>query len=355
MKEDAYFKKIDYLYFLCIFKHSEPRSLNSYTKNAGEKHKYARNIMIKDIKMGIEMERESAKWLEGVVDCHVHLGPDLSPRQFDVIEFAKQARAVGYAGFIAKAQTYNNAPVCALASKIVPGIGIYGGIVLNWQVGGLSPEAVEACLIMGGKEVWLGNMHLGKLRNRGMTETTYERESWPPQYRDKAFLRSVPAINMLNEEGKILPEVLTILDLIAEYDAILGTGHISKEECFAIVPEARRRGVKRIAITHPRLHPSDPGSEGILLDPEEQRKIVELGAKLGLSPPTDWTAKNVADAVRNVGADNCVAGSRTGHLDEMHPISIMNYFMRRLVRGGIPLEDVLKIFVDNGQWLVGLR
>ena len=308
--------------------------------------------------MSIKLESESAKWLEGIVDCHVYLGPDVyALRQFDVVDFARQARSAGYAGMIVKAHTYNNAPLCTLAKKIVPGIEIYGGIVLNWTVGGLNPEAVEACLLMGGKEIWLGNMHVGQLKNRGIIEkTSYSRGLMPLSYRDKAFSRPLPAINIIDEDGKLLPEVLTILDLIAEHDAILGTCHISKEECFIVVPEARRRGVKRIVITHANVHPSIKlGGYPFWWKPAEQKKIVELGAKLELFPPTPDTAKYFADAIRNVGPENCVVGSNAGSLYSVHPIEAMRLFMCRMLSAGIDLEDILKICVDNGQWLIGLR
>ena len=49
----------------------------------------------------------------------------------------------------------------------------------------------------------------------------------------------------------IVPELKTILELIRDYDAVLGTAHISPEESFAVVEAARNLGVKKIVVTHP--------------------------------------------------------------------------------------------------------
>lgn len=39
--------------------------------------------------------------------------------------------------------------------KAVPGIGVYGGVVLNNAVGGINPFVVEAAITYGTKIVWL--------------------------------------------------------------------------------------------------------------------------------------------------------------------------------------------------------
>ena len=50
-------------------------------------------------------------------------------------------------------------------------------------------------------------------------------------------------------DGKIVPELLDVFQLIKDHNAVLGTAHISPEEAFVVVEAARNAGVKNIVIT----------------------------------------------------------------------------------------------------------
>ena len=52
-------------------------------------------------------------------------------------------------------------------------------------------------------------------------------------------------------DGKPIPELLSIFRLCREYDAVLGTAHLSPAECFTVVEAARAAGVRKIVVTHP--------------------------------------------------------------------------------------------------------
>ena len=55
----------------------------------------------------------------------------------------------------------------------------------------------------------------------------------------------------VTRDGKVLPEVKTVLQLVKDYGAVLGTGHISPGECFVVVEEARNMGLEKVVVTHP--------------------------------------------------------------------------------------------------------
>ena len=51
-------------------------------------------------------------------------------------------------------------------------------------------------------------------------------------------------------DGKVVPEMNDVFQLVKDYDAVLGTAHVSPEECFVVVEAARKAGVKKIVVTH---------------------------------------------------------------------------------------------------------
>ena len=42
-----------------------------------------------------------------------------------------------------------------------------------------------------------------------------------------------------------------ILDLVAQYDAVLSCGHLHISEAWVLFEEAKRRGCKRLLVNHP--------------------------------------------------------------------------------------------------------
>ena len=46
------------------------------------------------------------------------------------------------------------------------------------------------------------------------------------------------------KDGKIVPELRSVLELIRDHNAVLGTAHIAPEEIFTVVEAARDMGVK---------------------------------------------------------------------------------------------------------------
>lgn len=89
---------------------------------------------------------------------HVHSHPDVFGRNMDDVDVANIAKARGMRGIVLKNHISETASRAALAMRAVPGIEIFGGIVLNKAVGGVNPDAVEWMhRVYGGrgKIVWL--------------------------------------------------------------------------------------------------------------------------------------------------------------------------------------------------------
>jgi hypothetical protein len=84
--------------------------------------------------------------LQGAIDLHAHVYPEFSLRmrnRVEDIEWAELARTAGMRAIMMKSHVFPTAEKAQLIRKVVPGIEIFGGLSLNYSVGGLNPLAVE--------------------------------------------------------------------------------------------------------------------------------------------------------------------------------------------------------------------
>jgi hypothetical protein len=141
--------------------------------------------------------------LAGTIDLHLHTAPDVRPRKLDDLEAARQAAARGMRAILLKSHVTLTADRAALAESVVQGVRVFGGLALNEPVGGLNPAAVETALRLGAAQIWMP------------TQSAAAEPHPIPE----------PGLTIFGDQG-LKPSVLDILRLIAEHDAILGTGHL---------------------------------------------------------------------------------------------------------------------------------
>jgi len=99
--------------------------------------------------------------VHGAVDLHCHPFPDLFPRVADDLEIVIAARDAGLKAIMMKCHNESTVSRAYFMNRMVPGIRVYGGIVLNRYVGAINPAAVEAALRLGGKAVWMPTIDAG--------------------------------------------------------------------------------------------------------------------------------------------------------------------------------------------------
>src|ERR1700704_2565446 len=169
----------------------------------------------------------------GVIDMHVHSYPDVFGRNMDDIDVAQMAKARGMRGVLLKNHISETASRAALVMKVVPGIEVFGGVVLNKAVGGVNPDAVEGMhRTYGGrgKVVWL---------------PTFESDKHV-----KTFGNKDPKGLVVAPNGQVTPEMEAILKIIARENLLLATGHVHAEEVVAVVKRGKELGVKNMIVTH---------------------------------------------------------------------------------------------------------
>ena len=88
--------------------------------------------------------------LTGVIDMHVHAGPDSRPRAMNDWEAVQMAEAAGLRGVLLKNHFTMTADRAELAAQLVENLVVFGGIALNRSVGGINPEAVRQMAAFSG-------------------------------------------------------------------------------------------------------------------------------------------------------------------------------------------------------------
>ena len=282
----------------------------------------------------------------GVIDMHVHSHPDVFGRNMDDIDVAQLAKARGMRGILLKNHVSETASRAALVMKVVPGIEVFGGIVLNRAVGGINPDAVE----------WMHRVYGG--RGKVVWLPTFEADRHVKVLGKPGETGLVVAPN-----GKVTPEMEAILKIIARENLLLATGHVHPEEIIAVVRRARELGVKNIIITHALTNV--PG-----LTMAQAKQVADMGAVIevcylqflaGPNAPlpflTHWTqvnAKNVAQAVKEIGAKSLVVSTDLGQSGNMtHPDGV-EAAIAAMKRESISDADIDLMMRKNPARLLGL-
>jgi len=294
--------------------------------------------------------REDISLLRGAIDLHVHAGPSLFPRLMDAVEAAEAARAAGMRGLVFKHHHIPTVDRAYLAHRAVPEVEVYGGVTLNYAVGGLNPFAVDAALKMGAKIVWMPSIDA---RNHARFFGELGKYGARLDYAKPSFYEGVEGIGIIGENGDIDERLGPILDAIAEADAAVATSHLSVEESKALVEESLRRGVRKIVVTHVDFVTSK-------LSIQDQKWMAERGAFLELcysSISPAWhcsTVEEVVEAIREVGAEHYVLSSDLGQVHNPPPPEGLRVYVRLLLEHGIDADDVRLMVRDNPEEVLGL-
>jgi len=241
--------------------------------------------------------------LGGAVDTHVHSGPDIVPRVADDIETARMASNAGFAAIVLKNHHESTAARAQIAESVNGLISIFGGLVLNSSAcGGFNPDAVRITMKMRGKIVWMPTVS-AKNHIRFIHEAKYSEHVGAIS----AGLEE-EGLSPLDEEGRIISSVREILDIIAESDAILATGHLSSHEICALIVEAKLRGVERILVTHPE-------APQIEMPVDVQRDVAKLGVyfeRCYYSVLAGYPLDRMLEEARSVGFESTIFASDLG-------------------------------------------
>jgi hypothetical protein len=270
--------------------------------------------------------------MNGSIDFHVHAGPDpYHKRRLNVLELAYQGKVLNMRAIVAKNHQFGTAGLATLVNEIVPDFQIIGSLCLNRETGGLNPEVVDAAIRGGSRVIWMPT-------NSSMVDS-----------------KNKPGIPLLDDKGKLLSAVHTILEIIKTHDIVLGTGHIALQEIYALTAEANRLGAK-ITITHPMST-----GFGCTLNPEQQKELVAMGAIIehsfvacmpvlgGMNP------KLMVECIKAVGAEHCILDTDMGQDVNPAPPEAFRSMVGTMLQFGLSERELDLLIRKNPAKLLGLE
>jgi hypothetical protein len=284
---------------------------------------------------------------------HIHIAPDVVPRRIDDVTLARRFQELGLAGFVLKSHYTSTAERAAVVREVVPGVRAMGAIALNRSVGGLNPLAVEIAALEGARVVWLPTVDaVNESAGRSEPKPGDKVPVWAAvQYGLRQRGIAVDAVPVVDADGRVLPETREVLGTVAAHGLVLGTGHLSRDEIFAVVDAALDEGVELIVITHPEF-PSQN------LSADDQISLARRGALLERCFTTPHTGKVTwerwLDNIRAAGPRNSVLATDLGQVDNPPVEDGLALLVDRLLDAGFGEEDVRTMAVANTRRLAGV-
>jgi hypothetical protein len=273
--------------------------------------------------------------LAGVIDIHAHTAPDSTARSIDAIDLAKLAKQHGMRGLVLKNHYESTAALAYVVRKEVPGIEVFGGIDLNRSVGGINPAAVERMILMKGgwgRVVWMPTFD-------SENQVRFSKE-------DRPFVA-------VAKEGRLLPEVVQVITLIAKNQLTLETGHSSPEEGLLLLREGKRQGVRHMVVTHAMSPP-------VRMSIPQMQEAAHEGAYIefvysALLGPNGLKIEDYARAIRALGPAACILSSDLGQpANPLHPDGLAAFF-DALRKQGLSGPDIDLMSKTNPARALGLE
>ena len=245
--------------------------------------------------------------LAGFIDTHLHTAPDIKPRILNDIEAAEDAKNEKMDAIVIKSHVESTAGRAKIAENIT-GFNVIGGVCLNSSVGGLNADAVKVTIDLGGKIVWFPTI-------------------------------SAPKITVDYENTE------EILNLIAETNLVLATGHLKPQNIFKLLDYAKSAGIKKIIINHPLTR-----VVGANIDEQKEmskKAYLEHCFVACMEKHDNLDPQIIADAVKEVGPKRCIMATDFGQAHNPSPVTGMKMFIDSMLQYGIKKTDITKMCVEN--------
>lgn len=281
--------------------------------------------------------------LKGVCDIHLHAAPDSKARLENELEFARDARNAGYRALLFKSNDFSCHDRAYLIRQVLPDFEVFGSFCMNRVHGDkVNVFAAEKAVNTTGnlcRCIWMPTQDAvyQNLRYQGKKE----------------------GVPVLDDAGRVLPEVVRVMEICAGADIIFATGHCSPEENIVMARKAAEVGVKKFVVTH--------ANSGIWKMTHDQiKRCIDLGAWMEYSYITNlWgpgtglpdfermSDGEFADFAR-IDPKRSVITTDLGQVGMPHPVEGMRRAILALLENGLSQKQVDYMVRMNPSALAGL-
>lgn len=290
--------------------------------------------------------------LEGIYDLHVHTGPEPFQRSGDALDIARWCAAEGMAGFIPKGHFESTVARAHHANKELgayPHFKAFGAIALNRGVGGVNPSAVEIALESGAKLVWLPTLDATNHARAFGSGGTYGFQAMSLKFRRPS--RHTATYSVVDANGTLTPEAKEVIEIVAAYEAILATGHISPQEIEAVANYANEIGLARVVVTHPEF--TVPNLDVPAMVSLAKRGVfMEFCAANCFPLIARFSVDEMIEMIEAVGPESCIISSDAGQPFHPRPPETLRSFLQLIHERGVSEETIRIMCAKNPAYLV---
>ena len=279
---------------------------------------------------------EADELLRGVSDIHLHAAPDSKARLGNELEFARAACDVGYKSMLFKSNDFSCHDRAYLIRQELQGSEVFGSLCMNRVHGDkVNVFAVEKAVATTGIFVVVSGC------------------------RHRMPFTRISGVPVVDDNGRVLSEVVRVMEICAEANIIFATGHSSSEESITLARKAREVGVRKCVVTH--------ANSGIWKMTHDQiKRCIDLGAWMEYSYITNlWgpgtglpdfermSDKEFADFAR-IAPQRSIITTDLGQVGMPHPVDGMRRCILALLENGLAQKQVDFMVRSNPAQLVGL-
>jgi hypothetical protein len=286
--------------------------------------------------------------LRGSIDFHVHTSL-FTGDTWDLVEIGRGIESIGMQGVVLKNLQGSSDNLCSLANRALGARRFYGSLVLGEATDGINPSAVKNFADAGD---WNGVVEMP------VNDSFHHNFLWGKgiDHGLRAMIGSKPT-----------PGVHEVLEIIAQRELILKTGHIAPQESIDLIRLATSIGVKRIIVTHATGAPVMAGineqvamaSQGAVIEHclgkflplsvwKHSTRLVNYGSDIRIGD-----LNYLKESINAVGHHRCLIATDASQLSKLYPHHQFRYFLYLLFEMGFSYEAVRTMAKDNPRRILG--
>lgn len=294
---------------------------------------------------------------KGILDMHVHVGPEFIRRRYSAASLAHEARSEGI-GVVMKNHFQPTTAWVSMIREPDDQVPLIGAVALNLGCGGIDSHGIRSALSgwktdttasdpdTGRFVVWMptvcADAHLELFQRHDMDVL------WGVDPKYTIVIEKGDGLRLTAPDGELIGGLSRALDIIAEYDLVLASGHLDGGDTQLLVKTARAAGVNRIVLTHPLWQATKLKPEVLATLYRDYGAYSELSfINLAMNGIDDLTIDDFVEVIRAVGAEGVILSSDCGQTFTPSVADSFRIFFELLQKAGISENDLTQIAVVN--------